>query len=152
MTKYTITRTWIAGLIVFAAGLILGFLGLGLMLAFAGTFTTAASGSSTFVPRLDSFFWMTISLMSVGFAITAVGGAVQLAAWIEALLNTYRLEDKAWFLALLIGGLLSFAFGLLGFAAMLAYVVAGPDAMATVAERPERPTPALPPRELVPSR
>jgi hypothetical protein len=159
MTKYIVTRTWIAGIIVLVAGLILGFLGLGLMLAFSGTLTQAAGGSTTFIPRLDGFFWVTIGLMSAGFAIAAVGGIVQLAAWIGALLNTYRLDDKAWFLVLLIGGLLSFTFGLIGFAAMLAYVVAGPDGMAAgaeqpgmpMSERPGIPTPALPLRELVPS-
>jgi hypothetical protein len=46
-----------------------------------------------------------------------------------ALVNTYRLQDKTWFAVLLAGGLLGLAFGLLGFAAMVAYLVAGPDGM-----------------------
>jgi hypothetical protein len=55
---------------------------------------------------------------------------VQLAAWIGALVNTYRLEDKTWFAVVLAGGLMGLAFGLLGFAAMVAYLIAGPDGMA----------------------
>jgi uncharacterized membrane protein len=43
-------------------------------------------------------------------------------SWIGALLNTWQLEDKLWFAALLALGLLGF-----GVVAMIAYVVAGPD-------------------------
>jgi tetrahydromethanopterin S-methyltransferase subunit E len=68
--------------------------------------------------------------MVVGFTLAAAGGVAQLAAWIGALVNTYQLEDKAWFIALLAGGLLGLAFGLIQFAAMVAYLVAGPDGMA----------------------
>jgi hypothetical protein len=53
-----------------------------------------------------------------------IGGSIAgLVAWIGALLNTAQLEDKAWFLVLLLLGIFSF-----GFIAMLAYVIAGPDA------------------------
>jgi hypothetical protein len=149
MTKYTLTRTWIAGVIVLAAGLILGFLSLGLMLAYGGTFTQAASGNGyDFVPTLNGFFWTMVGLMIFGFTVAAVGGIVQLAAWIGALVNTYRIEDKTWFLVLLIGGLLGFAFGLVGFAAMVAYVVAGPDGMV---EQPRIPTSTPRPGELLPA-
>jgi len=43
-------------------------------------------------------------------------------SWIGALLNTIQLEDKTWFVLLLVLGLFSF-----GFVAMIAYVIAGPD-------------------------
>ena len=46
----------------------------------------------------------------------------QLVAWVGAVLNTAQLEDKTWFLVLLVSGLLS-----VGFVAMIAYLVAGPD-------------------------
>jgi hypothetical protein len=52
---------------------------------------------------------------------------VQLAAWIGALFNTYMLPSKAWFLILLLGGVLSIVLAPIGFAVMLAYVVAAPD-------------------------
>jgi hypothetical protein len=128
MTKTTITRMWIVGLIVLVAGLLVGGVSLGLMLTLGGTYTAAPSGNGyDFVPIINSFFWTTIGFMIVGFTVAAAGGIVQLAAWIGALVNTYRLEDKAWFIVLLAGGLLGLAFGLIGFATMVAYLVAGPD-------------------------
>jgi hypothetical protein len=48
-----------------------------------------------------------------------------IAAWVGALFNTARLEDKTWFAALLVLGLVS-----LGWVAMTAYVLAGPDSTA----------------------
>lgn len=141
MTKITITRMWIAGLVVLVAGLLVGGISTGLMFAFAGHYVAASTGNGyEFVPNLDGFFWTTIGFMIVGFTIAAVGGVVQLAAWIGALVNTYQLADKAWFTMLLIGGLLGLAFGLLGFAAMVAYIVGGPDGMAVQQRRPPVPT------------
>jgi hypothetical protein len=42
-----------------------------------------------------------------------------LAAWIGALVNIYKLQDRTWFAVLLAGALLGFAFSLLGLAAMV---------------------------------
>lgn len=132
MTKSTITRLWLAGVIVFAAGMIMGGISLGLMLANGGHFVPAVGGNgSDFVPTMDTYFWTTVVLTTVGFGVAAVGGVVQLAAWIGAVVNTYQLPDRTWFIVLLAGGLLGLAFGLIGFAAMVAYVVAGPDGTAT---------------------
>lgn len=55
------------------------------------------------------------------FAIIGVFAA-GLVVWFGALINTSYLEDKAWFILLLVLGLLSF-----GFIAMIAYAIAGPD-------------------------
>lgn len=130
MTKSTITRTWIAGLVVLAAGLVVAGISVGLMLAYGGTFTAAPSGNGyDFVPRTDNFFWTTVGFMVLGFTTAAVGGIVQLAAWVGALINTNRIADKTWFAVLLIGGLLGLVFAPLGFAAMVAYLVAEPDGM-----------------------
>jgi hypothetical protein len=74
---------------------------------------------------------------------------VQLAAWIGALVNTYQVPDKTWFAVLLVGGLLGFAFGLVGFAAMVAYLVAGPDGMAYA--RPRMPAQPSNPPTLAPT-
>ena len=131
MRKPAITKLWLTGLIGLAVGLLVGGLGLGLMLAYGGHYTTAPTGGGyDFVPTVNAFFWTTIGLMVAGFTLAAAGGVAQLAAWIGALVNTYQLEDKAWFIALLAGGLLGVAFGLIQFAAMVAYLVAGPDGMA----------------------
>jgi MFS family permease len=130
MTKATITRLWVVGLIVLVVGLLVGGVSVGLMLAFGGNFVPAASGSgSDFVPAFNGFFWTTVGFTVLGFTVAAVGGIIQLAAWIGALVNTYQIEDKAWFIALVIGGVLGFVSGLIGFAAMVAYIIAGPDGM-----------------------
>jgi len=57
--------------------------------------------------------------------LTAAGTVAAVVSWAGALLNTARLEDKAWFAALLVLGLIS-----LGWAAMIAYVLKGPDSAA----------------------
>jgi hypothetical protein len=54
--------------------------------------------------------------------LAGVGTCVAIASWVGALINTARLEDKTWFTALLVLGLVS-----LGWVAMIAYVVRGPD-------------------------
>lgn len=154
MTKRTITRIWLVGFIGLAAGLLVGGLGIGLMLGFGGTYTLAPSGSGyDFAPRIDGFFWAMVSLMIVGLAVAAAGGIAQLAAWIGALVNTYQLQDKTWFVVLLVGGLLGLTVGLIGFATMVAYLVAGPDGQTI---RSLRETPLAPPlaeeaRTLVPT-
>jgi hypothetical protein len=81
------------------------------MLAYGGTFTAAPIGSGyDFVPSFDSVFWTMVGLMIAGFSVTAIGGLVQLAAWIGTLVNTYRLEDKTWFAVVLAGAMLGLAF------------------------------------------
>ncbi len=146
MTKPTITKAWLAGLLMFVAGLLVAGLGVALMLAFGGQYTPAASGNGyDFNPTINGFFWLTISLMVLGSTVAAAGGIVQLAAWIGALVNTYQIADKTWFAALLASGLLGFAFSLLSFAGMVAYLVAGPDSMATRAPDLSQPTPRLEP-------
>jgi hypothetical protein len=43
--------------------------------------------------------------------LAVIGGALaQVIAWIGAVLNTSRLEDKTWFIVLLVLGLLSVGF------------------------------------------
>jgi hypothetical protein len=144
MAKATITKIWITGLILLVVGLIVGGLGLGLLFAYGGEFVpTSTPNDYTFVPRIDAFFWAMVSLMAVGFAVAAAGGVAQIAAWIGALINTQRLQDNTWFIVLLVGGVLGLAFSPVGFAVMVAYVVAGPDGMA--AEHPPLSASAPPP-------
>ena len=142
MGKSTVTRTWLAGLILLAVGLLAAGVSIGVMLAYGGTFTKAAAGNAyDFVPSYDGIFWTAIGIMVAGFAVAAVGGLVQLAAWIGALVNTYQLPDKTWFAVVLAGGLLGLAFGLVGFAAMAAYLIAGPDGMTAGQPRNLAPAP-----------
>lgn len=150
MTKSAITRTWIVGLATLAVGLIVAAVSIGLMLGYGGTFTARPEGNGyNFIPNFDSFFWTTVIVMIGGFLITAVGGLVQLAAWIGALANTYRLTDRMWFVILLLSGLLSFAVPVVGFAVMAAYVIGGPDGMAVGSQR--APLPASRPATLAPT-
>lgn len=136
MTKSQITKTWIAGLAVFAGGILVAIAGVFMMLAYGGTFTQIASNPNnyTFTPNMNGFFWMTVGLIVTGGVIALIGGIVQLAAWIGGLVNSYQLPDRTWFAVLLLGGLLSFFFALIGFAAMIAYVVAAPDGTAYKAQ------------------
>jgi hypothetical protein len=150
MRKSTVTRTWLGGFVLLALGLLVAGISIGLMLAYGGSFTKAANGNGyDFLPRYDSFFWTTIGIMIGGFVGAAVGGLVQLAAWIGALVNTYQLQDKTWFAILVAGGLLGLAFGLIGFAAMVAYLIAGPDGM--TAGQPRDFAPASRPSTLAPT-
>lgn len=130
MTKSTINKVWIAGLTIFAAGILVAIVGVFLMLGYAGTFTQiAGTNNYNFDPNINGFFWLTIGLIVAGGFIGLVGSIAQLAAWIGGLFNSYALPEKGWFAVLLVGGLLSFFFAPIGFAAMIAYVVAGPEGM-----------------------
>lgn len=140
MRKSTVTRTWLGGLVLLAVGILAAGISIGLMLAYGGTFTKAQVGNAyDFVPSYDGFFWTTIGIMVVGFVVATIGGLVQLVAWIGALVNTYQLPDKTWFAIVLAGGVLGLAFGLVGFAAMVAYLIAGPDGMAAGQTRDRAP-------------
>jgi uncharacterized membrane protein YiaA len=65
---------------------------------------------------------VTVTLVVVGSLALLAGAAAGVASWIGALLNTAQLEDKTWFVSLLVLGLFS-----AGVLAMVAYVLAGPD-------------------------
>ncbi len=121
MQKPRIMRIWLGGLVAIGVGLLVLLVGLGLMLGLSGTWR-GPSNSVTFTPRYDAFFWATAAMMVTG-GTTLIGGAItQCVAWIGALMNTFRAQDKTWFVALLALGLLGFQFP-----AMIAYLVAGPD-------------------------
>ncbi len=64
----------------------------------------------------------------VASLLTAVGTIAAVASWAAALLNTSRLDDKTWFVTVLVLGLVS-----LGWVAMIAYVLKGPDGTTAMA-------------------
>ena len=83
--------------------------------------------------------WTVAALVGIGI-VAMIGGVIgQFVAWIGAVLATAELEDKTWFLVLLLLGVLSF-----GFVAMLAYVIAGPDGAASGAKQRPGPITAVP--------
>lgn len=86
MTKSMITKVWIGGLAVFAAGIVVSIVGAFLMLGYGGTFTQVAGTSNyNFVPNINGFFWLT-----VGLAVTA-----GLWDWPAASLSSSR-TSEAW--------------------------------------------------------
>ena len=126
MTKSTVTKSFIGGIVAVVAGVILAVVATWAAFA-AGEFVM--DGPEVTGVRLTAFGWSMVGLMIVG-GFSIIGGAIaDLVAWIGALINTVQLEDKTWFVLLLVLGLLSF-----GFIAMVAYVIAGPDS--TAARRP----------------
>jgi hypothetical protein len=119
MSKATVTKLFISGIIAVAAGAVLMVIGIG-----------AAYASNVFV--LNGSTVVGINASPLGAALLAVavlGGLVVLGgaiagfiSWIGALLNTSQLHSKTWFLVLLLLGIFN-----LGFFAMIAYLIIGPD-------------------------
>jgi len=131
MSKSTVSRLFVGGLIAFIAGVVAA--------TFAVLWAFASGGfivSGHDVVGIDgtAFSWSIIGVIVLsGFVI--LGGVIAgIVAWIGALLNTVNLPDKTWFVVLLVLGLLSF-----GFFAMVAYVIAGPDSTHTEIARPVPP-------------
>jgi H+/Cl- antiporter ClcA len=100
----------------------------GVVLAFAAVWIAYASGvfvmSGPDVIGVQSTpqAWTIVGLGLVAALAMIAGFIGGLVSWIGALLNTSQLEDKTWFIVLLVLGLFSF-----GLVAMIAYVIAGPD-------------------------
>ena len=130
MTKSTVTKTFVGSLVAMVAGLFVVAAGILLALT-TGTFEMTGPDVTGF--HLSASAPAALGLAFIG-GIAIVGGAIgQFIAWIGAVVNTSRLEDKTWFVVLLVLGLLSF-----GFIAMLVYVLAGPDGTAAP-NQPQRP-------------
>jgi hypothetical protein len=119
MSKPTVTKLFVGSLIAIVGGVVL--LAAAVLLAFAnGSFVMSGPDVTGINP--SGFTWTMVGLATVGILAT-VGGAIgQFVAWIGAVINTSRLDDKTWFIVLLVLGLLTF-----GFIPMLVYVVVGPD-------------------------
>jgi hypothetical protein len=67
-------------------------------------------------------FASALVVLAIASLLVAAGTVAGVASWVGALSNTARLDDKTWFVVLLVLGIWSF-----GFVAMVAYVVVGPD-------------------------
>jgi hypothetical protein len=127
MTKATISRIFIGSVLAVVAGTILAIAA-----------ATIAFVNGVFImdgPDVVGVHGTGLAWTMVGFGILAglvvVGGFVGgLISWIGALLNTAQLDDKVWFLILLLLGIWS-----LGIFAMIAYVIAGPDGKPTAVPR-----------------
>ena len=120
MSKPTITKVFLGAVAAVIAGIVLCVAAL--IAALAGN-VFVMDGPDVVGVTWSGNAWAMVLLGFVG-VVAMVGGAIAgLVSWIGALLNTVQLEDKLWFVLLLVLGLFSF-----GFVAMIAYVIAGPDA------------------------
>lgn len=128
MSKSAVTKLFVGSIVAIVAGVVLGIAAV--IAAFAnGAFVMSGPDVAGF--NSSPFAW-TMVMLAVVACLAVAGGAVGgLVAWIGALINTAQLEDKTWFIIVLVLGLLSF-----GLVAMIAYVIAGPDATHTPATRP----------------
>lgn len=119
MTKATVTRVFLGSVVAVIAGAVLAIAAVWIAYA-SGAFTM--SGPDVIGIQATPEAWTIIGLGVVAALAMVAGFIGGLVAWIGALLNTAQLEDKAWFIVLLVLGLLSF-----GLVAMIAYVIGGPD-------------------------
>ena len=119
MSKKNVTRLFVGAIVAVGAGLVLGFAAFGAALA---SDAIDVGGSDVIDVNGGSGAWTALGLGIVG-SLAIMGGTVAaVVSWIGALVNTWQLDDKAWFASLLALGLLGF-----GVVAMIAYVFAGPD-------------------------
>ncbi len=118
MSKTTITRLFEVAVVAVVGGIVTG-----VAAVVAGLVNGAVvlGGSQAVTLNGGALTW-TVGLLVIASVVTAAGTAAAIASWVGALLNTSQLEDKTWFAALLVLGLVS-----LGWLAMIAYVFAGPD-------------------------
>ena len=134
VSKRTVVRLFVGAVVAFGLGLVLGLAALWAALA---SDAIDIGGSHVVDVNGGSGAWTALGLVIVASLAILVGTFAAVLSWIGALLNTWRLEDKTWFGALLALGLLG-----LGVIAMIAYVVAGPDG--TREDGPRVMAPALP--------
>jgi hypothetical protein len=120
MGKAMVVKVFVGSLIGFGAALVLFLVAGGLALA---NNSFVMDGPDVVGVRSGAFGWAMISVAGVALVVMIAASLAQFVAWIGAVLNTARLDDKTWFIVLLVAGLLS-----LGFLATLAYVIGGPDA------------------------
>jgi hypothetical protein len=119
MSKSTINKLFVGGIVAMVAGLVLGVAAVWATFA-AGEFVM--DGPDVVGAQFTAFGWTMVGLMIIACVSLIGGGVAGLVSWVGALLNTAQLDDKLWFILLLVLGLFSF-----GFIAMIAYVIAGPD-------------------------
>ena len=123
MSKATVTRLFIGGLIAAGAGLV--FTIGAVWLAIANN-VFVMNGPDVIGIQGSGLAWTLLGFALLGVVAIVGGVTTGLISWIGALLNTWQVESKAWFIALLLLGIFNF-----GFFAMVAYVIAGPDGKRT---------------------
>lgn len=133
MSKATVTKVFIGGGLAIVAGAIVAIAAIWIAIA---NNVFVMNGPEIVALRGSALGWSLLGFALVGGLAMAAGAIAGFVAWFGALINTAQLENKTWFVALLILGIFSF-----GFIAMIAFVLAGPDADRERARRTV-PTPA----------
>lgn len=128
MSKATVTRIFVGSVAAVVASAILAFVAVWVAYA-SGAFVM--SGPDVIGVQSTPSAWAIVGLGVVAVLAMIAGFIGGLVSWIGALLNSARLEDKTWFIVVLVLGLFSF-----GLVAMIAYVIAAPDAEQQAAARP----------------
>ena len=119
MSKATATRIFLGSVVAVIAGAVLALAAV--WIAYAnGAFVM--SGPDVAGVQSTPMAWTIVGLGIVAALTMIAGFGGGLVAWIGALLNAAQVDDKTWFIVLLVLGLLSF-----GIVAMIAYVIGGPD-------------------------
>ena len=96
MFKHTVTRLFIGSLIAFGAGAIISILAIALAIA-SNVFVM--DGNDIAAIQGGALAWLLLGLALLG-GLAAAGGVIAgFIAWIGAVLNTWQLESKAWFVA-----------------------------------------------------
>ena len=118
MSKAAVSALFVGASVAFIAGSVLALAAIlagvsGGVISLGGPQVVTVNGAAF----VGIFPWLLGSSILLG-----VGALAGLASWVAALFNTFQLEDRTWFVALLALGVVS-----LGWIAMIAYVVAGPD-------------------------
>lgn len=118
MSKRTITQLFIGAALAVVVGFAVGIVAL---VVAAASGVIEIGGADVVTVDGDALAGMLVWLVVASLLIGG-GSITAIAAWVGSLFNTVRLDDKTWFIILLVLGLASF-----GWVAMIAYVVAGPD-------------------------
>jgi len=118
MPRSVIAKLFYGSLIAIVAGVVL--------VAVAGAIAVGSSSLTMdgrdVVGVQAPFGWAIVVAAILAALVLFAGSIAQLVAWIGALIETAPLENKAWFIILLVAGLLGF-----GLIAMLVYLLAEPD-------------------------
>jgi hypothetical protein len=127
MSKATVTKFFIGAGLAIIAGAILAIAAIWVAIA---NDVFVMNGSDIVGLQGGALAWVLLGFAGLG-GLAVMGGFIAgLVSWIGALLNTWRLDSKAWFVGLLLLGIFD-----LGFFAMVAYVIAGPDGTPDAARR-----------------
>jgi hypothetical protein len=134
MSKTTVDRLFIGAIVAVVAGWVIAIVAI--VAALAGG--AVAIGGPNVVTIDRAAFASALVVLAIAAVLVTGGSVAAVASWVGALLITSRLEDKTWFVVLLVLGLWSF-----GFVAMIAYVVAGPDGTARAVPSSGKEAPVL---------